>query len=124
MGHACIERTLAREAGSSHYETGKPCGRGHVGPRRTDNAACAECQRVAAKAQHVRQKAAGWVRPSRSGTRPAVSELTPCQARDLQTLADGGRLKRRDTAWKAAQALGVRTLFHAMATALRRGLID
>lgn len=38
-----LPRKEALEQGLSHYFTGKPCLRGHIAKRRTDNCACLEC---------------------------------------------------------------------------------
>lgn len=35
----------ARANGDKFYETGRPCVKGHIGPRLTENQQCAECQR-------------------------------------------------------------------------------
>ena len=38
-------RYLAREAGLTHYETGKPCLRGHISRRHVDDGRCLECRK-------------------------------------------------------------------------------
>lgn len=39
----------AQSAGADTYLTGKPCSRGHTGPRRTVNRACIECEPIVHK---------------------------------------------------------------------------
>ena len=43
---AIAARALAREDGRATYSTGQPCVRGHVGERRTNTAACVECETI------------------------------------------------------------------------------
>ena len=40
-----ISRQNALKQGLTHYFTGKPCGHGHIAPKRTINYTCLECER-------------------------------------------------------------------------------
>lgn len=44
-----ISRKEAKEAGMTHYFTGKPCKRGHVSPRFVSTMVCMECGRGASR---------------------------------------------------------------------------
>lgn len=44
-----VTRAEAREKGSKHYFTGKPCVRGHIDMRTTRDAICVECNRERAR---------------------------------------------------------------------------
>jgi hypothetical protein len=46
--------------GDDHYMTGKPCPRGHVGPRRVSDRSCIDCER-ARTAARMSAKAPSWL---------------------------------------------------------------
>jgi len=56
-------RSYAKSIGANTYWTGKPCPNGHMAYRRTVNAACVECQRIASSAYY--KKNADALRESR-----------------------------------------------------------
>ena len=61
-----ISRQEAMRSGARHYFTGKPCPRGHIGPKSTKWKYCVECSRersraaVAADPEGNRRKATQW----------------------------------------------------------------
>lgn len=69
-----ISRAEARMRGCKTFYTGRPCGRAHLSPRRTDNGDCVMCQRLRGSGKEYRQieritprliaKAAGYTRYS------------------------------------------------------------
>ncbi len=40
------ERAIAQAAGKKFYDTGRPCSKGHLSPRRTNDAACLACAKA------------------------------------------------------------------------------
>jgi hypothetical protein len=58
-----ISRQDALSRGLKVYFTGKPCGKGHVCPRRVDNSNCVECSAVNQGRAYERRKAARPPKP-------------------------------------------------------------
>ena len=123
-----MTRAEAAAQGQRRYE-GNPCKLGHEGERYTSNGLCVECQAVRSKLGWQARKARQALEPRKP--RPPRAPRTPkaptaehlCY---LQSMADGirtpadDRNMRRRVVWR----LGAKSIVHAVATALRRGLID
>lgn len=50
-----LTRAAAKAAGERHYNTGRPCARGHTGPRQVANSCCVECLSATNKALYGRK---------------------------------------------------------------------
>lgn len=109
-------RVEALEQGLKRYFTGKPCLRGHLAPRSVRDRQCIECRYILS----------GRGKPPRI---PASSggELTIDEINILQQLADGETTAKNDLKGFIRSImikLGARTINNAVATGVRRGIID
>lgn len=100
-----ISRKEAKAQGLPHYYTGKPCKRGHLSERRTDNASCLECRREYQKEymqEHCHaynRAAAGKAAQARYRQKAAVKEASRARQRAYIATEQGKELQR---AWQEA----------------------